>query len=85
MRHIISADHHDTFAASGTNPVAGNRDALCTRGTSGVDLRVRPAGTNDLSHLGMSHRQYAEEKLTVESVECCLFFELFTVLSECIE
>ena len=65
---VVARDDEDAPASARADPVLGQRYALGRAGAGGVDLRVRPAGTDDLGELGVAHRQHLEQEAPVEGV-----------------
>ena len=63
---VVGRDDDDPAAATGPDPVLGDRDGLRRARAGGVDLGVRAAGTDDLGELRVAHRQDPEEEPTVE-------------------
>ena len=69
---VVGRDHDDPPAATGADPVLRYRDGLSGAGAGGVDLRVRPPGTDDLGELRVPHGQDAEQEATIEHVRVSL-------------
>ena len=65
---VVGRDHDHATAASGTDPVFGQRDCLRGAGAGGVDLRVGTARADEFGKLRMSHRQGSEQEAAVEDV-----------------
>ena len=65
---VVGGDDHHAAAAAGADPVLGERDGLGGAGAGRVDLRVRPAGADELGELRVAHRQHAEQEAAVELV-----------------
>ena len=63
---VVRGDHDDPAAPAGADPVLGQSHRLGGARARGVDLRVRPAGADDLGELRVPHRQGAEQEPAVE-------------------
>ena len=65
-RRVVCAKNDDPFAASESNPVLCQRDAL-SRGCAGcIHLGVGSSCTDELSELRMTHGQNLEEKASIK-------------------
>ncbi len=71
---VVGGHDDHAVAAAQSNPVLGDRKRLGRAGARRVDLRVRPAGTDVLGELRVTHRQRLEEEPPVVFV--LLLFDL---------
>ena len=71
-RDVVGGDDDHAAAPPGTDPVLRQGHSLRRGGTGRVDLRVRPARTDVLGELRVTHRQDAEHPLAVEAIRLFL-------------
>ncbi len=64
--HVICRDHDDAAAATGVEPVFGDRERLRGARARRVDVRIRATRADELSELRVPHGQDPEQEAAVE-------------------